>query len=72
MDLNDPSVVIARSVEPIMVPLENYELSGFFGFVVFTNGHLVNGDELTIYYGAADEFVCGATFSIREILDTLK
>lgn len=72
MDLEDPSIVIARSTEPIMVPIENYELSGFFGFVVFTNGHLVKGDELTIYYGAADEFVCGAKFLISEILQTLE
>lgn len=71
MDLNDPSKVIARSSEPIMVPTEMYELSGFFGFVVFTNGHVVNGDRLTIYYGAADEFVCGAHFSIKEILATM-
>jgi len=68
LDLEDPSIVLARTVDPIMVPLERYELSGFFGFVVFTNGHLIKGDELTIYYGAADEFVCGATFSIQEIL----
>ena len=66
MDLNDPAKVLARTDEPIMVPTENYELSGFFGYVVFTNGHVVNGDELTIYYGAADEFVCGATFSIQQ------
>jgi predicted GH43/DUF377 family glycosyl hydrolase len=68
MDIDDPSKVLARTKEPIMVPTENYELSGFFGFVVFTNGHIVNGDEITIYYGAADEFVCGARFSIAEIL----
>lgn len=72
MDLNDPSIVLSRSIEPIMVPAAPYEISGFFGLVVFTNGHVVNGDELTIYYGAADEFVCGATFSIQEILQTLK
>ena len=54
-----------------MVPLENYELSGFFGHVVFTNGHVVDGDELTIYYGAADEFVCAASFSINKILEVL-
>lgn len=71
MDLDNPSIVKARTVEPIMVPTETYELSGFFGFVVFTNGHIVDGDELTIYYGAADEFVCGATFSISEIMSTL-
>jgi len=71
MDLDDPSKVLKRSTDPIMVPTEVYELSGFFGYVVFTNGHLVEGDQLTIYYGAADEFVCGATFSIQEILNSL-
>lgn len=71
LDLNDPSIVIARSENPIMTPATTYELSGFFGHVVFTNGHVVKGDELTIYYGAADEFVCGAKFSIAEILNSL-
>jgi len=72
MDLKNPAKVLARTLEPIMVPKENYELSGFFGYVVFTNGHVVDGDKLTIYYGAADEFVCGAHFSIAEILSALK
>jgi predicted GH43/DUF377 family glycosyl hydrolase len=71
MDLTNPSEVIARSIDPIMVPTEAYELSGFFGYVVFTNGHIVDGDSITIYYGAADEFVCGAYFSIGEILNSL-
>lgn len=74
MDLKDPSKVIARTIEPIMVPTTEYELSGFFGNVVFTNGHIVepDGDTLTMYYGASDEFVCGAQFSIKEILLLLK
>jgi predicted GH43/DUF377 family glycosyl hydrolase len=71
MDLDNPARIIGRTIDPIMMPLEPYELSGFFGHVVFTNGHVVNGDELTIYYGAADEFVCGARFSINEILSAL-
>jgi beta-1,2-mannobiose phosphorylase / 1,2-beta-oligomannan phosphorylase len=68
LDHQNPSIVLGRSIDPIMVPSEPYELSGFFGQVVFTNGHVVEGDKLTIYYGAADEFVCGAEFSIAEIL----
>jgi len=71
LDLKDPAKVIARTEQPIMEPKESYELSGFFGSVVFTNGHIVNGDDLTIYYGAADEFICGAKFSIKEILERL-
>ncbi|QJD94840.1 glycosidase [Mucilaginibacter robiniae] len=72
LDLNDPFNVLARTTDPIMIPTEPYETSGFFGNVVFTNGHVVNGDTVTIYYGAADEFVCGATFSIKEILSMLE
>lgn len=74
MDLADPSKIIARTDQPVMVPTTDYELSGFFGNVVFTNGHIVHpdGDLVTIYYGASDEFVCGAQFSIKEICSLLK
>lgn len=72
LDLNDPSKVIARSKTPIMEPIENYEQTGFFGNVVFTNGHLVEGDTIKMYYGASDEVICGAEFSISEILKSLK
>ena len=71
LDLNDPTKVIARSNEPIMIPKAEYELTGFFGNVVFTNGHIVKGDDLTIYYGASDEVVCAAKFSIKELLSCL-
>ncbi|MDQ2801089.1 MAG: glycosidase, partial [Armatimonadota bacterium] len=56
---------------PIMEPSAEYEKTGFFGNVVFTNGHVVDGDEVTIYYGASDEVICGAHFSIEEILASL-
>jgi predicted GH43/DUF377 family glycosyl hydrolase len=74
MDTNDPSKVIARTDAPIMMPVADYETSGFFGNVVFTNGHIINedGDTITVYYGAADEFVCAAHFSLKEIFSSLK
>jgi beta-1,2-mannobiose phosphorylase / 1,2-beta-oligomannan phosphorylase len=71
LDLNDPSIVLARSEKPIMIPSAEYELTGFFGNVVFTNGHLVDGDRIRMYYGASDEVICGAELSISEILKTL-
>ena len=55
-----------------MEPLAEYEQTGFFGNVVFTNGHVVDGDKLTVYYGASDSVICGAHFSIREILASLR
>lgn len=72
LDLNDPSKVLARSKEPIMEPNAEYEQTGFFGNVVFTNGHIVEGDKIIMYYGASDEVICRAEFSIQEILNTLK
>jgi predicted GH43/DUF377 family glycosyl hydrolase len=71
LDLNEPWRVLARSEEPIMEPLAAYEREGFFGQVIFTNGHLVDGDRLTIYYGAADSVICAAHLSIRNILLSL-
>lgn len=72
LDLEHPWKVLSRSSEPIMEPIAEYERIGFFGNVVFTNGHLVTGDELTIYYGASDSVICGARFSIEQILQTLR
>jgi beta-1,2-mannobiose phosphorylase / 1,2-beta-oligomannan phosphorylase len=70
-DLKDPNIVIARSLEPILQPEAEYELTGFFGNVVFTNGHIVDGDTIYLYYGASDQVICGATFSINQLLSTL-
>ncbi len=71
LNLDDPAHVIARSDFPIMEPTEEYERRGFFGNVVFTNGHIVVGDKIKLYYGASDEVICGAELSIEEILNTL-
>lgn len=71
LDLDDPSKVLARSHDPLLEPLADYEQIGFFGNVVFTNGHVVNGDELTLYYGASDEVICGATLSIEGVVEGL-
>ena len=71
LDLEDPSKVVSRSEDPLMEPLEAYERKGFFGNVVFTNGHLLDGDRLTLYYGASDSVICSAELSVSEILQTL-
>ena len=72
LDLDQPARVLARSGRPIMEPLAEYERKGFFGEVVFTNGHVVDGDRVTIYYGASDRVVCGAEISLGVILESLE
>jgi len=71
LDTDDPRRVLARCDEPIMEPTTDYELEGFFGNVVFSNGQIVDGDRVTVYYGAADTTICAAELSIDEILSIL-
>jgi len=71
LDLEEPWRVLARSDAPIMEPTTSYELEGFFGQVIFTNGHVVEGDRITIYYGAADSVICAAHMLISDILGSL-
>lgn len=72
LDLKDPSKVIARSDSPIMEPIMEYEKTGFFGNVIFTNGHLADGDTVTLYYGASDKVICAAKVSLNAILKSLE
>ena len=67
----DPSRVIARSVEPIMLPTTGYETDGFVPNVVFPTAMLDAGQELQIFYGAADTNVAIAWFSKRSVLESL-
>jgi predicted GH43/DUF377 family glycosyl hydrolase len=71
LDLEQPWKVVARSKDPIMQPTAPYEQTGFFGNVVFTNGHLADADSITIYYGASDSVICAARFTTAEILGSL-
>lgn len=73
LDLENPSRVIARARDPIMEPEADYEQRGFFGQVVFTNGHDLapDKDTLTLYYGASDTTICSATLSFSKILKKL-
>lgn len=72
LDLKEPSIMRARSSEPIMEPQESYERVGFFGECVFTNGQVVHEEEVVLYYGASDTVVCRATVSMSDIFDSLE
>ncbi len=71
LDLNNPSKVIGRTPGPILVPSENYELSGYISDVIFPSGAQLVKDNLSIYYGAADTTVCVANVSLNDLLNTM-
>ena len=71
LDLKDPSKIIANPAQSILLPKEDYELDGDVPLVVFLEGAIIKGDELFVYYGAADTTCCLATCKLNELMDFL-
>lgn len=74
LDLDDPSRVLRRSDEWVFGPEESYELMGDIPNVVFPCGIVLDatGNELRMYYGAADTSVALATARVADLLDSLR
>ncbi|OGC88969.1 hypothetical protein A3D70_00245 [Candidatus Adlerbacteria bacterium RIFCSPHIGHO2_02_FULL_54_18] len=71
LDLKNPSIVLSRSVDAILEPLEEYERVGVVRNAVFSCGAVLRGDTLTIYYGGADTVLCAAKVSLKKLLSIL-
>lgn len=71
LDREQPGRILARSTDPIMVPMTSYETSGFVPNVVFPTAMLEINDDLQVFYGAADTCVAMTRFSKQSILDSL-
>ncbi len=67
LDINDPSIVLGRSREPILTA-ENADRAGYVPNVVYTCGALKTGDHLLIPYGISDSAIGFATASIDGLL----
>jgi len=72
LDRDDPGRVLARSNEPIMQPVTDFETEGFVPNVVFPTAMLDLGEHLQIFYGAADTCVATIRFSKQAVLESLQ
>jgi predicted GH43/DUF377 family glycosyl hydrolase len=72
LDMNDPTKILHRSVNPILEPEESYENGGDKWGVVYSCGAVVKEGILYVYYGGSDKFVCVASIPLEELLDSLK
>jgi len=71
-DLDEPHKLIAKAKEPILIPEMEYERQGFLSNIVFPTGAVVQGDDLLIYYGAADTYTAVTKLSLQDVLDAVK
>lgn len=71
LDLKNPQKVIGRLPYPLFSPEEIWEKKGEVNNVVFPTATSINGDTLSIYYGAADDMVGVRTVSLSDLLSKL-
>lgn len=70
LDLEEPTKLVARMREPLLVP-EDPERNGYVPNVVYSCGALLHGDVLVVPYGFADYGVRIATMSLSDVLDAM-
>ena len=72
LDRDNPSKVLYRTHEPIIEPNEHYENNGFKAGVVYPCGAVVMNDNLNIYYGGSDSYLCAASTDLDKFLNEMK
>lgn len=72
LDLDDPSKIVKRCDEWVFGPYDYYERVGDVPDVTFPCGVVLRGDELIMYYGAADTTMAIATASLKQLLDYIR
>ncbi len=71
LDLNNPIKVCSYTTYPILEPETEFEKNGIVNNVVFSCGQIVKGEQIFIYYGGADQVLCGAEISMSSLLNYL-
>jgi len=69
LDRDDPHRVIARCPQAIFQAEASYEKTGLVPNIVFPTGLLVRGEDLWVYYGAADTTVCLAIAKLDAVVE---
>jgi predicted GH43/DUF377 family glycosyl hydrolase len=68
LDLEEPQRVVGLSPHPVMRAEAEFERTGFLPGIVFPTAIVGRGDELDVYYGAADTATGVARYSLEELL----
>ena len=71
LDYKNPEKIIAKSKNPIIEPIEWYEIHGYNDNIVYSCGAVIFNDDLLIYYGAADRVSCVAKINLNYFLENL-
>jgi predicted GH43/DUF377 family glycosyl hydrolase len=71
LDKRDPSIVLARSVEPLLIPSSVEQRGGYVPNVVYSCGALVRDREVLLPFAIGDRCTAFATGTVDAILSTM-
>jgi len=72
LDRDNPRKVLVRASRWVFAPEADFEQRGLVPNVVYTCGALLRGDDLWMYYGAADTVIGLATAKLPVLLDFVR
>lgn len=72
VQIDKPELEISRLPYPLFSPTKDWEKHGEVNNVVFPTGSALFGDNLYLYYGAADRHIAVASVDINELLLELR
>lgn len=68
LDSNDLQKIVARTNDSLLNPKEQYELFGDVPYTIFPSGAVIFGEDLYVYYGAADTVSAVASINLDALL----
>lgn len=71
LDKQDPSIILSRTVEPLLQP-EPTEREGYVPNVVYSCGAMRHGDLIALPYAVSDTYSNFMTIKILELLETMR
>lgn len=72
LDLEEPWKVLYRTRDYLLAPTELYERVGDVPNVCFPSSAVLEGDDLRLYYGAADTSIAIAAAKLSEVVEFVK
>ncbi len=72
LNIDKPEIEISRLQYPLFSPSRQWEKNGVVDNVVFPTGQALFGNDLYIYYGAADKYTGVAKVNLKELLLELR
>lgn len=72
LNIDKPEIEISRLPYPLFSPTKKWEKHGIVDNVVFPTGHAIFGDDLYVYYGAADMYTGVVKMSLNKLLQELR